>query len=57
MHMECVGIRVSNLERSVKFYTRGLGLRVIRKDDCRSWGGGLTALSQDPVSRRVPELN
>jgi catechol 2,3-dioxygenase-like lactoylglutathione lyase family enzyme len=57
MRLECVGIRVSNLERSVRFYSKALGLRVIRRDDCRSWGGGVTALLQDPASRRVVELN
>jgi len=30
---------------------------VIRRDDCRSWGGGVTALLQDPTSRRLLELN
>lgn len=57
MRLECVGIRVANLERSLKFYTKALGLRVIRRDDCRSWGGGMTALLRDPASRRVLELN
>jgi len=57
MRLECVGIRVRNLPRSVKFYTRALGLRVIRRDDCRSWGGGVTALLRDPTSGRVLELN
>lgn len=57
MRFEYVGLRVSNLERSVRFYTRALGLRVIRRDDCRGWGGGRCALLQDPRSRRVVELN
>ena len=57
MRLACVGIRVANLDRSVRFYTRALGLRVIRRDDCRSRGGGVTALLQDPASRRVVELD
>lgn len=57
MRLDCIGIRGTNLERSVRFYTKALGLRVIRRDDCRSWGGGVTALLQDPASRRVMELN
>lgn len=57
MRLECVGVRVANLDRSLRFYTKALGLRIIRRDDCRNWGGGMTALLRDPASRRVLELN
>jgi catechol 2,3-dioxygenase-like lactoylglutathione lyase family enzyme len=57
MRLEFVGIRVRNLERSVRFYQRALGLKVIRRGDTRSWGGGLWVLLKDPRSRRMVELN
>jgi catechol 2,3-dioxygenase-like lactoylglutathione lyase family enzyme len=57
MRFENAGIRVRNFQRSVRFYTKVLGLRVVRRGDTRSWGGGLWALLQDPRTRRVIELN
>ena len=57
MRFEQVGIRVRDFQRSLRFYTRALGLRVARKGDTRSWGGGLWALLRDPRSGRVVELN
>jgi catechol 2,3-dioxygenase-like lactoylglutathione lyase family enzyme len=57
MRLEYLGIRVTNLARSVQFYTRALGLVVIRKGDTRSWGGGKWVLLRDPKSRRLVELN
>jgi len=57
MRLDCVGIRVTNLRRSVRFYTRALGLRVVKRGDTRVWGGGLWVLLQDPKSRRLLELN
>lgn len=57
MQLEYAGLRVRNLERSLRFYTRALGLRVVRRGDTRSWGGGLWVLLRDPRSRRVIELN
>jgi catechol 2,3-dioxygenase-like lactoylglutathione lyase family enzyme len=57
MRLEQVGIRVTDLNRSVRFYTRALGLRVVRQGDTRSWGGGRWVLLRDPRSRRVVELN
>jgi catechol 2,3-dioxygenase-like lactoylglutathione lyase family enzyme len=57
MRLEYLGIRVTNLTRSLRFYTIGLGLKVIRQGDTRSWGGGKWVLLQDPKSRRLVELN
>lgn len=57
MRLDAVGLRVTDLPRSVRFYTRALGLRVVKRGDTRSWGGGLWVLLRDPRSRRVLELN
>jgi catechol 2,3-dioxygenase-like lactoylglutathione lyase family enzyme len=57
MKLDRPGLRVSNLPRSLRFYTRTLGFRVVTRGDTRSWGGGLWVLLQDPRSRRLLELN
>ena len=57
MRFEQVGLRVTQMERSIRFYTRALGLKVVRRGDTRSWGGGLWALLKDPKSGRLIELN
>ena len=57
MRFDAVGLRVTNLPKSLRFYTRALGLRVKKRGDTRSWGGGLWVLLQDPKSRRLVELN
>jgi catechol 2,3-dioxygenase-like lactoylglutathione lyase family enzyme len=57
MRLENAGIRVTNLARSLRFYTRALGLRVLRSGDTRSWGGGRWVLLEDPRSHRRIELN
>lgn len=57
MRLEQAGIRVRDFRTSLRFYTRALGLRVVRTGDTRSWGGGRWALLRDPKSRRVIELN
>jgi catechol 2,3-dioxygenase-like lactoylglutathione lyase family enzyme len=57
MQLHTAGLRVTNLPRSLRFYTAALGLRVIQQGDTRSWGGGKWVLLQDPRSRRVIELN
>ena len=57
MRFSAVGLRVTNLERSLRFYTRVLGLREVRRGDTRGWGGGVWVLLRDPKSRRVVELN
>jgi len=57
MRFQVVGLRVTNLPRSLRFYTRALGLREVRRGDTRSWGGGIWVLLQDPKSRHQVELN
>jgi catechol 2,3-dioxygenase-like lactoylglutathione lyase family enzyme len=57
VRLEQAGLRVRDFQRSIRFYTGALGLRLVRRGDTRSWGGGRWALLQDPKSRRVIELN
>ena len=57
MRLDTVGLRVRNFPKSLKFYSKALGLRVKKRGDTRSWGGGLWALLEDPNSHRVVELN
>jgi catechol 2,3-dioxygenase-like lactoylglutathione lyase family enzyme len=57
MRLEQVGLRVTNLERSLRFYTKALGLRVKARGDTRSWGGGIWVQLEDPRSHRNLELN
>jgi catechol 2,3-dioxygenase-like lactoylglutathione lyase family enzyme len=57
VRLEQAGLRVSNLERSVRFYTRALGLKVRARGDTRAWGGGIWVQLADPRSHRIIELN
>jgi catechol 2,3-dioxygenase-like lactoylglutathione lyase family enzyme len=57
MRFEVAGLRVTNLDRSLRFYTRALGLRIVQRGDTRSWGGGLWVRLEDPRSHRPIELN
>jgi catechol 2,3-dioxygenase-like lactoylglutathione lyase family enzyme len=57
LRFEIVGLRVTNLSRSLRFYTRALGLRVSKRGDTRSWGGGMWVQLEDPRSHRFVELN
>jgi catechol 2,3-dioxygenase-like lactoylglutathione lyase family enzyme len=57
MRFEQAGLRVTNLPRSLRFYTKALGFREVRRGDTRSWGGGIWVLLRDPKSRRLIELN
>jgi len=57
MKFEQVGLRVTDFERSLRFYTRALGLRVKARGDTREWGGGLWVQLEDPRTRAVVELN
>ena len=57
MRLEQVGVRVTSLTRSLRFYTRGLGLKVVARGDTRGWGGGMWVQLRDPRSRRLLELN
>jgi lactoylglutathione lyase len=53
--LEYTGLRVRDLERSVRFYTEGLGLR--RGSQGRMSAGGVWQELIDPTSRAVLELN
>lgn len=55
MFLDYVGIRVSGLTRSVRFFTRGLGLRELRRGTMAH--GGVWVLLGDPVSHQQVELN
>ncbi|MGI0132577.1 MAG: VOC family protein [Thermoplasmata archaeon] len=55
MYLDYAGIRVSDLERSVRFYTEGVGLRELRRETMTH--GGIWVLLQDPVSHQQLELN
>ncbi|MCI4351634.1 MAG: VOC family protein [Thermoplasmata archaeon] len=55
MFLDYAGIRVTELDRSVKFYRRGLGLREIRRGSTD--GLGTWVLLEDPVSHQRLELN
>lgn len=55
MYLDYAGIRVSDLERSLRFYTDGVGLREIRRETMTH--GGVWVLLQDPVSHQQLELN
>ena len=57
MRYQNAGLRVTNLQRSLRFYTRALGLREVRRGDTRGWGGGIWVLLEDPRTRRKIELN
>jgi len=51
------GIRVTDLERSLKFYTELLGLREVRRGDARKYGAGIWVLLKDEPSDQQLELN
>ncbi|MGI0131151.1 MAG: VOC family protein [Thermoplasmata archaeon] len=53
--LEYTGIRVRDLDRSIRFYTAGLGLREGPKG--RMAAGGLWQELQDPESGAILELN
>ncbi|HWG90534.1 MAG TPA: VOC family protein [Candidatus Thermoplasmatota archaeon] len=59
MSLKYVGIRVTDLERSVKFYTEVMGLRVLHQGDLRQYGGGrgLFVHLHDPATGGHLELN
>lgn len=57
LRLEVVGLRVTNLPRSLRFYTSALGLKVTARGDTRWWGGGLWVQLEDPRSHRNVELN
>jgi catechol 2,3-dioxygenase-like lactoylglutathione lyase family enzyme len=52
-----VGLRVTDLDRSLRFYTRVLGLVEQRRGDASERGGGIWVGLSDPRSRVRLELN
>ncbi|MCI4334100.1 MAG: VOC family protein [Thermoplasmata archaeon] len=57
MPLEYVGIRVRNLPRSLRFYTRVMGLKVRKRGDIREQGGGIWVSLIDPRNDAQLELN
>lgn len=57
MHLRYAGVRVTDLGRSLQFYTQALGLREVSRGDLSQYGRGTWVLLQDPVSRQRLELN
>ena len=55
MYLDYTGIRVTQLAKSVRFVTRGLGLKEVRRG--RMGHGGVWVLFRDPVSHQQLELN
>ena len=57
MFVSYFGMRVTNLERSVKFYTEVFGMRQVKAGDFLRAGGGRYVLLRDPISGQRLELN
>ena len=57
MYLSYVGIRVTNLERSLDFYTGLFHLEVVSRGDNGPRGGGTYALLKDEKSGHKLELN
>ena len=57
MPLHYVGLRVTDLRRSLRFYTRTLGLRKIIQGDFRKYGRGIWVGLEDPRSHHRLELN
>jgi lactoylglutathione lyase len=57
VYLSYCGIRVTNLERSLKFYTELFGLKEVARGDRTKHGAGIYVLLRDPKSRQKLELN
>lgn len=55
LYLDYVGLRVTQLPRAVRFFTRGLGLKEVRRGTMHH--GGVWVLLHDPVSHQHVELN
>lgn len=57
MYLSYVGIRVRDLDRSLKFYTDLFGLREVSRGDNQAIGAGIYVLLRDEHSGSKLELN
>lgn len=57
MQLRYFGVRVSDLERSMRFYTEALGLKEVRRGDMTKCGRGHWVLLEDLVTGQKLELN
>ncbi len=57
MFVSYFGIRVTDLDRSTKFYSEVFGLEILRTGDFSTRGGGRYVLLRDPSSGQRLELN
>jgi len=57
MYLSYCGIRVTDLERSLKFYTGMFGLKEVARGDRTKHGAGVYVLLRDPKSHQKLELN
>jgi lactoylglutathione lyase len=57
MHLEYAGIRVRDLDRSLKFYSEALGLKEVKRGTQYEIGGGIWVLLKDEQSNQHLELN
>lgn len=55
MYVDYVGLRVTRLAASVRFFTKGLGLQEVRRGTMGH--GGIWVLLKDPISHQQIELN
>jgi catechol 2,3-dioxygenase-like lactoylglutathione lyase family enzyme len=57
MPLRYTGIRVTDLKKSVRFYTKALGLHEAMRGDLREYGLGIWVLLEDPETHQRLELN
>jgi len=57
VYLSYVGIRVTNLFKSLEFYSKLLGLKEVARGDNTKLGGGIYVLLKDPKSKAKLELN
>ncbi|MHB8567754.1 MAG: VOC family protein [Nitrososphaerales archaeon] len=59
VHLRYFGIRVTDLQRSLEFYTKGLGLKEASRGDMSQYGvgRGTWVLLRDPLTGQQLELN
>ncbi len=56
-YLSYFGIRVTDLDRSLRFYSKVFGLKEVARGDKRSTGDGIYVLLRDPWSGQKLELN